>query len=177
MTTCRYGSVSLMLCGGVKTRASVEAQLDHAMDMLQLSRSDNLGVRHVVPALMLRLNRDQECCDFVEWWSTTGNNGDYDWGNMKSPYLDIKNDDVFEPVEYLCNGWNLLCDLSHVVAVTLLKIKLLLDLTALQNSAAVGEKGPREILGGISGRLCRALSSLGTKISWDARIIRQPSTS
>lgn len=155
----------------------MEAQLDHAMDMLQLSRSDNLGVRHVVPALMLRLNRDQECCDFVEWWSTTGNNGDYDWGNMKSPYLDIKNDDVFEPVEYLCNGWNLLCDLSHVVAVTLLKIKLLLDLTALQNSAAVGEKGPREILGGISGRLCRALSSLGTKISWDARIIRQPSTS
>jgi hypothetical protein len=69
------------------------------------------------------------------------------------PYLDIKNADVFEPVKYLCHKY---INVSHTVAITLLKIKLLLDLTALRDSAVVGERVPREILDGIQAYLLRS---------------------
>ncbi|KKA18019.1 hypothetical protein T310_8033 [Rasamsonia emersonii CBS 393.64] len=110
----------------IKTHDAVQQQLDHALDLLRLCRSDNMA----------------ECYDFVKWWSTTGNDADYDWGDMKLPYLDIKNADAFEPVEYLCSGFP---DLSHLVAITLLKIRLMLDLMALEDPATVNEKYPREI--------------------------------
>lgn len=64
--------------GKIKTCDSVQKQLEHAMDML-LCRADNLGVMYLVPALMLRLDKDQECYDFLKWWGTTGNDDDYDW--------------------------------------------------------------------------------------------------
>ncbi|KAH0563525.1 hypothetical protein GP486_001905 [Trichoglossum hirsutum] len=132
--------------GKVKTYDAVQAQLDHVVDMLRLCRSDNMGVRDLVPPLMLRLNKDQECYDFVKWYSTTGEQGDYDWGNMDLPYLDVRNADVFESVEYLCGNY---INLSFTVGITLLKIKLLLGLTALRDSAVVGKKVPREILDSI----------------------------
>jgi hypothetical protein len=127
----------------VKTRHSAQAQLDHFMDMLRLCRSDNLGVRWIVPGLMLRLKKDQECYDFVKWWNITGERGDYDWGDMDLPHLDIKNADVFESVEYLCGEF---IDLHQKLAIALLKIKLMIDLTALTNSGLVGHKVPQEIL-------------------------------
>jgi hypothetical protein len=150
----------------VKTRGSVQAQLDHIMDMLRLCRGDNMGVRELVPALLLRLNKDQECYDFVKWYSTTGKEGGYDWGDMSLPFLDVKNADVFESVEYLCGKYN---SLSQTVAVTLLKIKLLLDLTALQNSAIVGEKVPREILDGIQAHISRSPIIGGDKDIMESR--------
>jgi hypothetical protein len=149
----------------VKTHDAVQAQLDHLMDMLRLCRGDNMGVRDLVPALMLRLNKDQECYDFVKWYSTTGQEADYDWGDMDSPYLDIKNADVFEPVKYLRHKY---INLSHTVAVTLLKIKLLLDLTALRDSTVVGERVPREILDGIQAYLPQ--SSI---IAWNRDILQR----
>lgn len=92
----RYALVEALL--KVKTYASVKAAHDHIMDMLRLCRSDNMGVREQVPWLKLRLGRDQECYDFCVWWATTGQERDYDWGNMDLPYLDIKNADILEPV-------------------------------------------------------------------------------
>jgi hypothetical protein len=136
----------------VKTYESAQTQLDHSMDMLRLCRSDNMGVRDLVPALMLRLNKDQECYDFVKWWSTTTD--DYDWGDTDLPYLDLKKADVFESVEYLCGDW---VDLAHLVAITLLKIRLLLDLMALRDATtAVGSKVPAEILHNIQGFVARS---------------------
>lgn len=46
---------------------SVQAQLDHVLDMLRLCRSDNLGMQFWAPVLMLRLGMDQECyhCEMV----------------------------------------------------------------------------------------------------------------
>jgi hypothetical protein len=127
----------------VKTFDSVQAQLDHLLDMLRLCRGDNMGLRAHVPALMLRLNRDQESYDFVKWYATTENDPDYDWGNMDMPYLSVKDADVFEPVEYLCDEWG---TLSFIVAITLLKVKLLLDLKALEWSRSLDTKVPTEIL-------------------------------
>jgi hypothetical protein len=47
-------------------------------DMQRLRRSDNLGLRDMMPAIMLRLDLDQECYDFVKWWVTCDPDGNYD---------------------------------------------------------------------------------------------------
>ena len=91
----RYGLVETLL--KVKTYAAVEAAHGHVTDILRLCRSDNMGVRDVLPALELRLGNDQQCYDFCKWWATTGQEGDYDWGNMDNPYLNVKDADVLEP--------------------------------------------------------------------------------
>jgi hypothetical protein len=115
----------------IKTKSSLEAQRDHMRDMLRLSRSDNIGVRYLIPAVLLRLGEDQACYDFAMWYETSGAATDYDWGNMSLPFLDVKNADVFADIdmfrsEYAC--------LHFLAAVTLLKIRLLLDLRDLQNA-------------------------------------------
>ncbi|MCJ1439195.1 hypothetical protein MMC27_008586 [Xylographa pallens] len=137
----RYGLVEALL--QIKTYAAVEAADSHIMDILRLCRTDNMGVRDVLPALDLRLGRDQQCYDFCKWWATTGQEGDYDWGELDNPYLDIKDADVFEPPnERFLSAF----DLGHSVAITLLKIKLLIDVRALQNSSMIRTRVPQEIL-------------------------------
>lgn len=89
-----------------------------------------MGVRSFVPALLLRLGRDQECYDFVKWYATTGDEGDYDWGDMDQPFLDVKDADMLESPEYLCKGYT---DLSLLVSITLLKVRLLLPVLADSN--------------------------------------------
>ncbi|CAI7607862.1 unnamed protein product [Penicillium discolor] len=101
---------------------SLEAQLDLLMGDLRLCRSDSLGSRDVIPGLMIRLQQDQECYDFLKWWATTGQNHNYDWGNTTLPYLDIKNANPLEPVDMFCGK---LSDIPHIVSVTLVKIKVL----------------------------------------------------
>jgi len=130
----------------IKTFDAVKSALDHTMDILRLNRSDNMGVRNMVPAMLLRLGRDQECYDFVKWYETMGQARDYDWGDMSLPFLDIANANVLESAEYLGAGRG---SLSHISAITLLKIKLLLDLRSLQASALLAAKVPSEIVGEI----------------------------
>lgn len=114
------------------------------MDMLRLCRSDNMGVQIIVPGLMLRLNKDQECYDFIKWWAITTDKSDYNWGDIDLPYLDIQSADVFEPVEQLCGPYP---ELSHLVCLCLLKTKLLIDLMRLeQSTSSLGSNVPREIL-------------------------------
>jgi hypothetical protein len=138
----------------VGTRESVEAQLHHLQDMMRLCRGDNMGVRHYVPALLLRLDRDQECYDFVKWYETVGRRSDYDWGDMDLGFLDLKGEDAFEEVQYLCGEYG---EVSFLLSALLLKIKLLLD---LQNMGAVvkehGDKVPNEILDEIKRKVVRS---------------------
>lgn len=84
----RYGFVEALM--EVKSTDSAQTQLEHLMDMLRLCRSDNMGVRYLVPAVMVRLDKDQEAYDLVKWYSTTGNDETYDWGDMSRPFLDVK---------------------------------------------------------------------------------------
>lgn len=138
----RFALVDTM--GLIENVQSVQARLDHFMDMLRLCRGDNMGVRDLVPGLMLRLHKDQECYDFIKWWAVVNENSRYDWGDTDLPYLDIKNADVFEPVEKFCSGFP---DLSHLVCLCLLKIKLLFELLRLEEStSSLGPSVPREIL-------------------------------
>jgi hypothetical protein len=138
----------------VCTRESLEAQLHHLQDMMRLSRGDNMGVRHHVPALLLRLDRDQECYDFVKWYETVGRRADYDWGDMDLGFLDLKDENAFEEVQYLCGEYG---QVSFLSSALLLKIKLLLD---LQNMDTVvkehGDKAPNEILDNIKRKVVRS---------------------
>jgi hypothetical protein len=131
----------------LNTASAVTAALDHLLDMLQLCRPDNMGVRDVVPALFLRLGRDQECYDFVKWWATTGQDSKYDWYDTDNPYLDVKNANVFEAVDFIAHEYS---SLSYLVAITLLKLRLMIDLQSLQRARReAGPHVPQEILDSI----------------------------
>lgn len=109
----------------IGTLEGVQEALDHFKDMLRLCRSDNMGVRDLVPALMLQLDQDQECYDFIKWYQTEGQRSDYDWGDMDLPFLNFKDADVFEATGFMDQGK--FGDAHHCAALILLKLKLLND--------------------------------------------------
>ncbi|KAI8631115.1 hypothetical protein F5Y19DRAFT_425090 [Xylariaceae sp. FL1651] len=111
------------------TLDGVHEALEHMRDMLRLCRSDNMGLRNTVPAVMLRLDLDQECYDFIKWWATCDPDGTYNWGDMTLPYLNINGADVFEDPGFLLGKYP---ELDFVVALLLLKLKLLVDVRNLK---------------------------------------------
>jgi hypothetical protein len=112
----------------VGTLDGVHEALEHLQDMLRLSRGDNMSVRSLIPALMLRLDLDQECYDFVKWWQTRGQDSDYDWDDMTLPYLNLRGADVLEEP----NFFGTFMALNHVVAILMLKLKLLVDIRCIK---------------------------------------------
>jgi hypothetical protein len=151
MRAC-YGFVEIMLENFPCHQATVQAAVDHIMDMLRLNRSDNMGLRNLVPALMLRLGRDQDAYDFVKWWATCDPHGDYDWGDTELPHLDTRDADAFEEPEWWTRRF---LDLSHASAVMLIKLRLLFRLRDLQNTARALQAFtlPREIVDRLRGEL------------------------
>lgn len=111
-----------------QSRLGVEKALEHYNDMLRLCRPDNMGIRHMVPALQLRLGLEQECYDGQKWWATTGSTKGYDWFNMEQPHMDIRGADVLEDMPFFEKD----DDTSNLVPLTLLKLRLLLELEQLQ---------------------------------------------
>ncbi|KAI2627295.1 hypothetical protein GGS26DRAFT_135428 [Hypomontagnella submonticulosa] len=126
----RHGVTDGLL--NIRTGEAAEECLDHHLEMLQLCRGDNMGVRSRVPGLYLRLGRDQEAYDFVKWWATIGSSSDYDWGDMDNPFLNLHDEDVFETVEPFVKR---LSDVSMLACLTNLKIRLLLDLQMLEQTS------------------------------------------
>lgn len=133
----RWNYISAIL--NVRTGEATEIALDHSLDLLRLCRGDNQGARWQIPALFLRLGRDQDAYDFMKWYADESR-GEYDWRDMSLPFFDKHGEDAFEAVEekphYL--------DLSFFVALTLIKIRLMKDLESLQrflqsNPNATGE--------------------------------------
>ncbi|KAK4186794.1 hypothetical protein QBC35DRAFT_436458 [Podospora australis] len=106
------------------TVRGVEEALSHYTDMIRLDRSDHLGVRNIIPGLLLRLRREQECYDFIKYWATT-NPKDV---NPAADSTTIKSGNAFEPIEELLNGKEELI-LSQLVILTLLKLRLRFDLS------------------------------------------------
>lgn len=100
---------------------AVEKALSHLKDMLRLCRSDNLGMRDIVPFLHLRLGQEQECYDFLKSWLVDGSDG-------RKPNTDIRDADAFEYVD----GFIPTAEPAHLVALTLLKLRLYLDFRAYQ---------------------------------------------
>ncbi|KAI1409223.1 hypothetical protein F5Y13DRAFT_170482, partial [Hypoxylon sp. FL1857] len=124
--TARFAAADALL--QINTIKAVEKALAHFQDMLRLCRSDNLGIRDIVPGLLLRLGREQECYDFLKWWAVVDDehhyNGRYDWGDVSLPYLDIRGADAFEAVDAFASNLSL----SQLVILALLKLRLHLDI-------------------------------------------------
>lgn len=117
---------------------AVDAALANLLDMLRLSRGDNMGVRSQVPALYLRLGRDQEAYDFLKWYAQ-----DYDWGDVDQPFLDVRGADPFEPIDVEKSGISI--DLSLKVALLLLKSRLFVDVSLLEGFLQkLGDKAPQD---------------------------------
>ncbi|TRX92218.1 hypothetical protein FHL15_006833 [Xylaria flabelliformis] len=114
----------------IDTIKAVEKALAHFQDMLRLCRSDNLGIREVVPGLLLRLGREQECYDFLKWWAVTDYNNDRD--DVSRPYLDICGADAFEAVGAFVSHLSL----SQLVILALLKLRLYLDIESYDSEYA-----------------------------------------
>ncbi|KAJ4247410.1 hypothetical protein NW762_013085, partial [Fusarium torreyae] len=113
--------------------------LDNTLDLLRLCRGDNLDVRSQVPALCLRLSRDQNAYDFIKWYAVKADSH-YGWRDVSLPYLNLHGEDAFEAVIEKPHYINL----SFFVALTLIKICLMKDLESLQkflrnNPNATGE--------------------------------------
>lgn len=51
----------------IKHRTAVVRQLVFAFHIMYMGGTDDLDFRFKVPALMMRINRDQECYDFMKW--------------------------------------------------------------------------------------------------------------
>lgn len=85
----------------IGTLDGVVEGLAHMQDMIRLCRTDNMGVRELVPFMMLQLDMDQECYDFIKWYETEGQRRDYDWGDMDLPFLNVKNANPFEDADFI----------------------------------------------------------------------------
>ena len=131
----RYGYVKAIL--KVNTWDAVKIAHDHFLDFFRLCHSDSIGIRNKPPALIIRLGRDQECYDFIKRWQLIGDDEDYDGLDTSLSYLDLKDANILEPVNYLCTRF---VQLGLVVAATLIKIRLLLKTKqALQSAATLRE--------------------------------------
>lgn len=151
----RYAHVKALL--KVKNRTAIKTALDHSLDILRLSRSDNMGIRSQISSLYLLLNRDQECYDFVKWWFTCDPDGHYDWGSTDLPYLNIKNASAFEPSDTWRIGFP---DLSQLTMLLLVKLRLLFNLEAIERAtSATSSKLPAELVDQVRSHIANSAAS------------------
>ena len=134
----------------MKTPDAVHAAIEHLNQILLLDRSDELGARFLVPAALLRLGRDQVSYDFIKLHITECHRPERDRDDEEAGNFDVNGADPFEDVPETPGRRPYE---SHLVALTLIKIRLLQDLKALQGSTLIAEKVPREILNKIRGML------------------------
>lgn len=118
---------------------------------------------------MLRLSKDQEAYDYMKWYATAGNDGHYDWGNISLPFLNLHGEDAFESLSV--GDWtDQYGQFSHKVAITLLKLRLLLDLYSLRSSMeSITAQLPQELVDNIRGHLVSDIVGSNTKIVEDVR--------
>lgn len=126
----------------IKTFDAVEKALNHSMEVLRKHRINHLDLKYIVPVLLLRLNREQECYDFVKWYATTGQKKGYVWEDVQQPYLDVIDANYLEPVDIFVGEPLQLC---HAVVVMLIKMRLLNNFKNLHNSMFLYERLPTEI--------------------------------
>lgn len=78
----------------IRTGEAVDAALASLPDMLRLCRGDNMGVRSQIPALYLRLGRNQDAFDFLKWYADQSD--DCYWGEMVLP----NGADTLDPIDF-----------------------------------------------------------------------------
>jgi hypothetical protein len=110
-------------------RQGIEDALSVYVKLLHLNPTDQQDIHDIVPALYIRLGRDQEAYDFLKYWGLKSN----DSLPEEQPFLGIKNADVFEGVD-LWVGEHL--QLTQASNVLLIKIRLLIGIQSVQRMRA-----------------------------------------
>ena len=98
-----------------------------------------------LPVIHLRLSRDQDCYDFIKWRYTPNLGIVDDLADTSWSQLHIVHANAFESYRNLHVSDLRYMDLKHLACVTLLKIKMVLGLTALGRSHFLFAKLPREL--------------------------------
>jgi len=106
------------------TLDGVQEALAHLRDILRLCRGNNVGVQDLIAPIMLQLDLDQECCNFVKWYETEGQRSNYHGGNMNLPCLDANSANALESIDYMDQTSGSVYSISTIM---LLKLKLLVD--------------------------------------------------
>ncbi|RNJ53204.1 hypothetical protein D7B24_002247 [Verticillium nonalfalfae] len=111
------------------TLDGVQQALEHLLDMLKLSRSDNMGLRDIIPAIMLRLDLDRECHDFIRWWSVLDSPGDDLWADSDAPYLIPSEASILSEPDFISERFP---SLDHLNVLLLLELRLVVDIRNLK---------------------------------------------
>lgn len=126
-------------------KKAVEAALDHGIAVLKLARCDNVGLRSILPAVLMRLGKVKEAYAFCLWW-ICHYDFCFNWDNLTLPYLNIRDADPFETIcamgvevpdymRYPGSGFLKHMeqpDLSLMINMTLIKIRLLISVKNIQ---------------------------------------------
>ncbi|KAL8848670.1 MAG: hypothetical protein Q9221_006344 [Calogaya cf. arnoldii] len=140
---CRY-IVSLI---NTSTFDALSLAADKACVMLHSFPSDPMDLRSNLPGVYLRLGRDQEAYSLAKWWQLNQlSNEDIHKLYPVVPYLDVTTADVFEQPTDIISAINDDPGLVNIFCVTLLKIKILVDITSLQQIPALHQKLPPELV-------------------------------
>lgn len=160
--------------GTVGGRASaVQESVDHLVELVHLSRADNLGVRDLIPGQLLRLQRDQDALDFIRFWDSVRHDPHYDYDNLDQPHLHVKGCDIFMPMGIRLAASYI--SLTHSVAIMLIKLRAYIDLVNIANAnKALQGKIPEEILDLVRERLVSGIIKSRPQIirSGDAELKR-----
>ncbi|KAG7288460.1 hypothetical protein NEMBOFW57_004812 [Staphylotrichum longicolle] len=136
----------------------IEDALAVYLEILRLNINDNQGARFLIPALYMRLGRNQEAYDFLKGWAlhAAGRPETKELENPSLMYLHVKNADPTEGVD-LWTGRFL--QLAFMSSIQLLKTRLGMGLDlileyrkALPPGAPIAS--PREILADVHGPYC-----------------------
>ncbi|OOQ85406.1 hypothetical protein PEBR_24563 [Penicillium brasilianum] len=130
----------------IRHRTAVEGQLVWACHVMYMSAIDSNGYRFKVPALMMRINRDQECYDFMKWHANqTGepvHKTAFDYlscrfgnpiiidpiiPNPRKSFVGYKQEDIFESIKVFKPE----TPIMTLIPLCLVKIRFLFDIQRL----------------------------------------------
>ncbi|KAI4254383.1 MAG: hypothetical protein L6R42_007216 [Xanthoria sp. 1 TBL-2021] len=126
---------------------AIRLAAEKACEMFRCFPSDPMDLRSDLPGVYLRLGRDQEAYSLVKWWQLNDlSDEDIHKSYPVVPYLDITDADVFEQPSDIINAIDGNPSLVNMFCVALIKIKILSDITVLQQIRALHQRLPPELV-------------------------------
>ncbi|RDW84110.1 zinc finger MYND domain-containing protein [Aspergillus mulundensis] len=145
------------------SRAGRDEQCTHYLEILRHDAPDAFGVRFHLPYLLLSLGRDQEFYDYARWWYLAYAYAATGGPNVEMPWME-KDGDVFEEMHINSPAVELWEDVDMLVSFMGLKMKLFLDLKALQGvTDAAVDRVPRGMVEAMRPHIPKSAIILGDK--------------
>jgi hypothetical protein len=150
------------LLGSIIHRTAVERRLVYAFHVMYFGGSDRQSFRFRVPALMMRINRDQECYDFMKWRSNNHNRDRLSQMSLETMRVRFANpiitgpriisqdnfvgyidEDILEPIEEFDRETSIMT----LIPLCLVKIRFLFEVQRMELAVqAFGSRFPNEVL-------------------------------